>query len=552
MRAIGTVHVLTIRCLLVLLILVGSIPLSGAQEIDPHNLVIENVRIASVDAEDVAVSLLIRDNKLELISKDRIPIPDDFVAVDANGGYLVGNLALRESPSFMILDSDPRTDFEVLLDIEIHSVFVLHDGELRKNSLQLAADMFETQSVSKGWHGYDQPPIALPTNYGYTGAWNHWNTENATGIFFGILALDRQFWLSQNEDSEQQVGNLDPYDGGEIRDLRLGIFGTLDYFDKPWGYSVAVATNAFDKSFEAEDLQNFRFVDYRLDIPLGNSTMLSIGKQKAPISMERLMSLINLPIQERSSVASALLHARDFGALLHGSTRGERVSWAAGIFNNFIDTSQSFADAETSLIGRITWLAYLADDGSNLLHLGISARYSNGNDGYRFQSTPEFNKSPLFVDTGRGAADSIRQYNLELSWRGGPFWLAAEYTDTVVDSPLAGKLDYNGYQITGSWIITGEMRDYRHNGGTLGPVPVARSVNQGGKGTLEVAGRWSSIDLADGPVDGGEMEILSAGINWWLTQTFMLNLNYRYIMNDRLDLQGRASGATLRLILKLN
>ena len=280
--------------------------------------------------------------------------------------------------------------------------------------------------------------------------------------------------------------------------------------------------------------------------------MLSIGKQKEPISMERLMSLVNLPMQERSSVSDALLEARNFGALLHGNAQGDRVSWAAGIFNNFIDTDRSIDAAETSLVGRITWLAYLAEDESNLLHLGVATRQSNGNDGYRFQATPEFDKSPLFVDTGLGDADRIRQFNLELSWRGGPFWVAAEYINADVDSPSDGNLDFDGYQITGSWIITGETRDYLRKGGTLGPVPVARSVNQNGKGAWELAGRWSSIDLTDGAVDGGEMNILSAGVNWWLTPTFMLNLNYRYITSDRLGLEGTSSGAMLRLLLKLN
>jgi phosphate-selective porin OprO/OprP len=268
--------------------------------------------------------------------------------------------------------------------------------------------------------------------------------------------------------------------------------------------------------------------------------------------MERLMSLLNLPLQERSSVADALLDARNFGALLHGNALGERMSWAAGIFNNFIDSDQSIDDAATSVVGRITWLPYLAEDESSLLHLGVSARQSNGNTGYHFRSTPEFDKAPFFVDTGLGDAERVRQFNLELSWRGGPFWVAAEYVNTDVDSPSDGNLNFDGYQITGSWIITGEMRDYRYKGGTFGPVPVSRSVYQNGKGAWEVAGRWSSVDLTDGTVDGGEMDILSAGINWWLTPTFMLNLNYRYIQNDRFGLEGTSSGAMLRLLLKLN
>ena len=231
---------------------------------------------------------------------------------------------------------------------------------------------------------------------------------------------------------------------------------------------------------------------------------------------------------------------------------GDRISLAGGIFSNFIDTGQSIGDAETSLVGRVTWLPYLAEDESRLLHLGVSARLSNGKDGYRFRSEAEFDKSPTFVDTDFGDADQIRQYNLEASWRAGPFWVAAEYVSTDVETPSNESLDFDGYQITGSWIISGEMREYRYKGGTLGPVPVSRSVYQNGKGAWELAGRWSSVDLSDGAVDGGEMNILSAGVNWWLAPTFMLNLNLRYIKNDRFGLNGTSRGAMLRLLLKLN
>ena len=542
----------SMRCLLAVVMMVGSIPHSGAQSIDPHNFVIENVYIATADAEEVPINLLVQDNKLKLLSKDDIPIPDGVDVLDANGGFLVGNLALGEPPQFMILDTDPRVDFEVLLEVDTRAVFALTGGEVRYNRLQYAEDMFEPRPAPKAWHAYEPPPVALPTNYGYTGSWNHWKTKNTTGIFFGIMALDRQFWMSQNDDSEQQVGSLEPYDGGQIRDLRLGIFGTFDNFERPWGYYVAVASNSFNKAFEQEGLQNFNFVDYRLDIPIRPGVRLSVGKQKEPISMERLMSLINLPMQERSSLTSSLLDARSFGLLLSGNASGDRISLAGGVFNKFIDTNQSIGEAETSVVGRVTWVPFLAEDKRNLLHLGASARLSNGKDGYAFFSGPEFNKAPLFVDTNLNDADSIQNYGFEVSWLTGPIWVAAEYVTTNVDTPAADNLDFDGYQITGSWILTGEMRDYRFKGGTLGPVPVSRSVNQNSIGAVEIAARWSSVDLSDGAIDGGQMNILSAGVSWWLTTTFMLNLNVRYIENDRLDLEGTSSGAMLRLLLKLN
>ncbi|MEE8349488.1 MAG: porin [Acidobacteriota bacterium] len=532
------------------LTLLALTPCLRAQVIDPQNIVLEQVYIASRDAEDVPVNLLIRDNKLELVSEDEIPIPDGFAALDANGGYLIGILALGESPSFMILDGDPRIDFGVLLDADSRAVFVVHDGELLKNSLQYAKDMFEAKPEGKRWSAYTPPPVALPTSYGDTGAWNHWTTEKTRVVLFGAMAIDRQFWMSQNEASEQQVGSLDKFGGGEIRDIRIGLLGTINLFERPLGYNVAVASNAFDKRFESDGKDNYNFIDYRLDIPVPGGLTLGIGKQKEPISMERLMPLVNVPLQERSSGADALLRSRNFGALLSGSAK-RRVSWAGGVFNTFIDSDLSIDQATTSLTGRVTGLPFISKDQSNLLHLGFAARLLDGNEGYQYRTEPEFNKSPVFVDTGLGDTDRILQYNLEASWRRGPFWLAAEYIGTGVDSPLGDSLYFSGYKISGSWILTGEMREYRYKSGTFGPAPVSRSVRQKGKGTWEVAARWSSVDLTDGPVDGGEMDILSFGINWWLLPSVSVNWNYRYILNNREDLDGRASGSAFRLLMLL-
>ncbi len=539
------------RNLLLFLVLAGLTQQLAAEAVDPQNIIIENVYIASENAENAPINLLIGDNKLELLTKDDIPGPDGFVVLDANGGYLVGNLVLGKSPSFMILDKDPRIDFEVLLNNKTHSTFVIHNGELRRNSLLYAKDMFEPKDEKYRWHAYTPPPVALPTHYEGE-RWNHWTTEKTSNTFFSVLALDRQYWLSQNDDSTQQVGDLSQYEGGEIRDWRFGLLGTLNYFDRPWGYNVVVGTNAFDKRFVVENQERFRFVDYRLDIPIAEGVKLSVGKQKEPISMERIMTLINLPMLERSSVASAFLPSRNFGVHLSGNALNRRISWAGGVFNDFIDSGVSIDKGATAVVGRVSWLPFVSEDQSNLVHLALAARYENGNQGYVYRTTPEFNNAPLFVDTGTGIADETRQYDVEVSWRRGSFWLAAEYVGTHVDSPTFGPLDFSGYNITGSWILTGEMRDYHPKSGTFGPVPVSRSVYQNGKGAWELVSRWSSIDLTDGPVQGGEMDILSLGLNWWLSSTFSVSLNYRYITNDKDSLHGKSSGVDARVLLKLN
>jgi phosphate-selective porin OprO/OprP len=525
-----------------------------AQVVDPQNVVIRNVHIVAPEAEDVTVNLLIRDNKLEIVSKDKIPTPAGFVALDADGGYLVGALRLKEPPSFIILDGDPREDFDVLLDTETHAVFAVHAGELRKNNLLYAAgtlEEVEEEPKPRGWLAYTPPPMAMPTNYGDESKWNQWKTANTTGIFLAAIVLDRQHWPSQDSNSEQQVGDLEFFEGGEIRGFRIGAIGSLNYTKRPWVYTIFGATNAFDKGFEVDRKDDFEWFDYRLDIPIAETMTLSVGKQKEPISMERVMSMVQLPMQERSSVSDALLPSRNFGSVLSGNALNERMSWAGGVFHNFIDSDDDIGSTPTQLIGRVTWVPRVSDDGSNLFHIGGGLRYSNAKQGAHYLTEPEFNHSPAFVNTDFVDSDAINQFNLEASWRKGPWWVHAEYVGTDVDSEVSGDPGFTGYHITGSWILTGEMRAYRYRSGIFGPVPVARSVYQGGWGAWELGARHSSIDLTDGLVDGGEMDIFSLGVNWWLSPIFNVNLNYRFITNDRGGLSGDTQGVMGRVLLML-
>jgi len=63
--------------------------------------------------------------------------------------------------------------------------------------------------------------------------------------------------------------------------------------------------------------------------------------------------------------------------------------------------------------------------------------------------------------------------------------------------------------------------------------------------------RYSTLDLTDGLVDGGEMDVWSLGLNWWLSPFFSMSANYRHIINDRGGLNGKSDGALLRVLLVL-
>jgi phosphate-selective porin OprO/OprP len=525
--------------------------------VDPQSLLIRNLNLIDPTGveETVPVSILIQENRLELVSQDTIPSPDDVETLDGRGGFLLGTLEIGAEPRFIILAQDPRVNAEVLLDTKSHILFALLGGEVRQNRLLAVAEE-AGDSVSaprrRGWLAYTPPPLALPLSYRDAAKWNRWESRYGDGIFIAATVLDRQKWASQDEASRQQVGDLGAFEGGEVRGFRVGVAGTIN-FEQPWVFTIAGATHAFDKGFDTEESDSFTFFDYRLDIPMSKGMTLSVGKQKEPISMERIMSMVQLPMQERTSVSDAMLPSRNFGAVMSGNALGQKLSWAGGVFNDAFDTSTSLSDSSSQFVGRVTWLPFETDDGSNLLHLGLGARFTNGREGIRFRTSPEFNNAPDFVDTGEERIDTDRgrQYNLEASWRRGPSWIAFEYLKSEVDSPSLGNLDFSGYHITGSWILSGEMRRYNKRSGIFGPVPVARSVNQGGWGAWEAGIRFSSLDLTDGAVDGGQLDILSLGINWWLTPVFNVNLNYRHITNDQGGLSGESDGVMGRVVLML-
>lgn len=544
----------TIRAfLLIILICVLCFSVLETQAADFERIIIRNVRMIdpAEKAEDRIVQILIEDKKLSLVTEDTISRENSDLVVDANMGVLIGSLKLGTPSSFMIFAEDPREDFKVMLDTNRFAVFAIHEGEIYRNNLTIMDKTAPDEKVKKdNWLAYTPPAMAVPTNYQDAGRWNRWESKYISGIFTGALALDRTFWLSQDAGSEQLYGDLEEFEGGEIRALRAGIIGTIN-FANPWIYTVFVATNAFDKGFETEDLDSLVFYDYRLDVPSSENTTISIGKQKEPISMERLMPMVFEPMQERSAVSDALLPSRNVGIVWSGRNADTYTTWAVGAFNDWLDTNKDFDESASQFIGRFTWVPLYSQDESNLLHLGVGYRYSDIKEGFQYFSEPEMNKLPPFVDTGMQDGDRTETWNLELSWRKGPFWLASEYIQLNVKNAELGDPSFNGYHITASWIMTGEMRPYRKKNGTFGNAPVAKSMQQDGIGTWELSARYSALDLTDGAIDGGDMQIASLGLNWWLTPVFCVSTNYRHIESEQGGITGSTDGVVTRILLLL-
>jgi phosphate-selective porin OprO/OprP len=537
-----------------LLMLFGiTIPAAFAQTIGPARVLIRNAVLfdPAGNTKDKVVNIMIRDNKLDIITEDKISRDEADMVVDANRGVVLGKLNLGSPPNFMIFDEDPRENFEVLMDTFSYTVFVVHEGIVVKNRLHGTVAEEEVDEPSKaGWLAYTPPPLAVPMDYQDSTKWNHFRTKWVNGVFVSALYMDRMNWTGQDATSQQQWGDLDTYDGGEIRGLRFGLLGTLN-FEKPWVYTFFAASNAFDKGFEVKGKDNFTLYDYRIDIPFFNNSVMSIGKQKEPISMDRLTGGMFLPNQERSAASDAFMPSRNVGIVWNGSSPRKYAKWALGVFDDFVEDDEDYGDGTQQIVSRVTWAPLKTTDESNLLHLGIGYRHSDVKEGFQYRTEPEFNKAPDFIDTGLHPAENSQTYNYEIAWRRGPALLTSEYTKVDVANADLDNPSFDGYYVTASWILTGEMRPYLKKGGSFGGVPVARTVYQNGKGAWEVYARYSDIDAHDGLIDGGDMQIKTLGVNWWLTPYFGINLGYKFIDFEQYGLSGKSEGMMARVVLVL-
>lgn len=516
-----------------------------------EKILIRNVTVIdqSGRTDDLVVSILIQNHELEMISQDKIPLSEADITLDASEGFVLGKLDLGVPATFIILEKDPSTDVDVILDTKNYAVFAISKGNVVLNKLKR---IDTEQSVGDGsWLSYAPPPIALPLSYQNKRKWNVLKTKPITALLFGAIVLENTRWFSDDPINESQVGDLSEFEGGSIRGFRAGLAGTFN-FAKPWTYIITFATTAFERGFEQGKMDEVILFEYRVDIPLGNAR-LSLGKQRETISIQRLTSLTYLPSQqERASVADGLLPSRNFGIVFNNSAINNRVTWAAGAFNNWIHDSRSFSKSPTVFTGRITGLPYISQDESNLVHLAIAGRYSDAEGGIRYKVKTEIFNGPLSVDTDLLTdASSTFHYAFEMALRKGPFILSGEYIQSNVKSTYYKDPIFNGYYVVASYSFTGEVRKYNKRSGIFNRVKIANEVTSGGWGSWDAYTRWSSINLSDELVDGGKLSTFSVGLNWWPVSTIQANVNYRYSTLDRYGQTGFNHGLVARLVFVL-
>jgi phosphate-selective porin OprO/OprP len=275
----------------------------------------------------------------------------------------------------------------------------------------------------------------------------------------------------------------------------------------------------------------------------------TFGHFKEPFSLDALTGGNYTTFMEWSLPTRAFAPFRNIGAAASGTMKEKRMTWAAGFFFN----TGSFSDVGSgrdriseangvNLTARLTGLPHYEDDGRSLTHLGASFSLGVRNDdeddpSSDFRTRPEVRLTDdRLVETGSLLNSGRNLVSLEAAWKNGPLSLQGEYFHSFIDA--AEKLDFNGWYVFGSWIVTGESRRYSPSGGIFGGIRPKRefSLKKQQWGGLELALRLSRVDLNDRSVQGGIERNITVGLNWYLTSKHRFMVNYiNARVKDRAD-----------------
>jgi phosphate-selective porin OprO/OprP len=259
---------------------------------------------------------------------------------------------------------------------------------------------------------------------------------------------------------------------------------------------------------------------------------LTLGYLKAPFSMERLESSRDTTFMERASVVNAFAPGFKSGLKASGSQFQDRMTWALGWFADGQEADiGDLTDSNFRIVGRMTGLPFTMKDLHNnrLIHLGLSYSYVNSEgNSVQYRSRPECHIAPFVVDTGEILGNNANLLGAEVAFVMNSVSFQSEYIHSLVNSVDVGNLEFDGFYAYLSYFPTGETRLYDKTQGIFTRVRPKKSFSFKNHtyGALELEARYSWLDLNDGDVQGGKMNIFTAGATWYLFPIFKLKFNY--------------------------
>ena len=387
------------------------------------------------------------------------------------------------------------------------------------------------------------PPTPSPDTmraYFKNGFWLETADKNFSVMIGGRIQAD---WNgSYPGDGVQEEFDLqESYSGVEFRRARLSlqglIFGNIDYKIE-YDFSTGEP--------EAKDV----YIGMR---KLPAVQYVRVGHFKEFFSLEELTSDSFTTFMERG-LPNAFSPSRNMGIGAMPLFFDQRLTYALGVFAETDNSGFGFGNGQGyNLTTRVTGLPIYEDEGAHLLHLGLAYSHKFRHDSsLTFSQRPESHLFPVaLVNTNLNmpdpiATDGVDLINPEIAWVWGQLSLQAEYQHAFVSQVDNPNPDFGGFYAYVSYFVTeGDKRAYRLGEGAFDRIVPKKnfSIDGQGWGAWEVAARFSRLDLNSENVDGGALDDVTAGVNWYLNPVTRITVNYVWAhlesVGDSNIIQGR-------------
>lgn len=405
---------------------------------------------------------------------------------------------------------------------------------------------------------YFQPPAECNDDLSMTASWNKGleliTKDKAFRVHVGGRTQFDTSWYDADPDVQRNI-NIPYSDGVDFRRARLRIDGTMYEFIE-WAAEYDFANGLRTRNAAGNGPADFAVTGFTdlwwtfTKLPgIGN---IRVGNHKEPIGFEHLVSSRYLPFIERSYNQDSF-----YGMFNNGFTPGisafnnyadDYGFWQIGIFkptDNVFAYSNNTGDY--AVTGRATYLPLYWEEDSRLIHVGASARLaSTYNDRARIRTRDAIRSGiasvwPLPADTGDFFGDNQNFLNFELVGVSGPWTFQAELLQSYVTDarrtrlgPELGTANYQGGYLQVLYYLTGET-DYDHYNRKAAAfdriIPgenfmVKKDEGITGIGAWQIGARYNALDLNDEGINGGELDNMTLGLNWFLNPNMKIQFNY--------------------------
>ncbi|NOY51447.1 MAG: hypothetical protein GXO88_12915 [Chlorobi bacterium] len=330
-----------------------------------------------------------------------------------------------------------------------------------------------------------------------------------------------QYDLMMMRQDDSLDNHFDANPGAEFRRARLFTSGTV-YKTIKYKFQVDFAGNRVVIKDAYIRLTKIPYI--------GNITL---GNFKEPRSFQMITSSKYITMMERS-LTNQFDNDRNLGVMVNNQFFDRSLSLYTGYFYPSGNNAK-YIGKEYNLAFRLVGIPYYIDEKNNfkVIHLDAGFTYENhDNRKASYSARPESHLAPKYLNVEMDESKSLIEYNGGLVAIFNSLSFQGEYTYADVNTGPSSVLEKDKYGLfsfygTLSWFVTGEHKNYSKKKVAFDKIkPKKNFADDSGLGAWEVAIRYSIMNLNDGDLQGGKMNNVTLGINWYLNPITKVAFNY--------------------------